>query len=160
MDFVIPVAPRTKKNSQSFVTLKTGRTILLPSKTYREFEKKVVGWTHATYGNLEPISNPINLCCKFYMDKRYKSDLVGYLQAIQDALVKAKFIEDDNHHIVASVDGSEVLYDKNNPRIEVSITPRKEPTPKDNIVKFPLVDESHQITIMEAIDKKKGENDA
>ena len=158
MEFTIPVAPRTKKNSQSFVTLKTGRTILLPSKTYREFEKQVVGWTHATFGNLEPISNPINLCCKFYMDKRYKSDLVGYLQAIQDALIKAKFIEDDNHHIVTSVDGSEVLYDKTNPRIEVKITPvSKGVTDGSNIVKFPT--KEHQITVMEAIDRQKGDED-
>ena len=133
MEFTIPVAPRTKKNSQSFVTLKTGRTILLPSKTYREFEKQVVGWTHSTFGNLKPISNPINLCCKFYMDKNYKSDLVGYLQAIQDALIKAKFIEDDNHNIVQSVNGSEVFLDRDNPRIEITITPIRV---ENNVIPF------------------------
>ena len=122
MEFTLNVKPRTKKNSSSFVTLKTGRTILLPSKYYREFEKEVVSQMEGMFGNLEPIDKPINLCCIFYKDKNYKSDLVGYLQAIQDAFVKAKFLLDDNSNIVSSTDGSRIELDRNNPRIEVKIT--------------------------------------
>lgn len=122
MEFTLPVKPRTKKNSSSFVTLRTGRTILLPSKAYREFEKEVITNIKGMFGNLEPIDKPINLCCVFYKDKNYKSDLVGYLQAIQDALVKAKFLLDDNSNIVASTDGSRIELDRTNPRIEVKIT--------------------------------------
>lgn len=122
MEFTLPVKPRTKKNSSSFVTLRTGRTILLPSKAYREFEKEVVTNIEGMFGNLEPIDKPINLCCVFYKEKNYKSDLVGYLQAIQDALVKAKFLLDDNSNIVASTDGSRIELDRTNPRIEVKIT--------------------------------------
>lgn len=120
--FTIPVKPRTKKNHQSFVTLKNGRTILLPSKPYKEFEKLVVEHVRGLYGNIEPIDFPINLKCVFYKDADRKSDLVGYMQAIQDALVKAGFLKDDNHLIVKSTDGSEVLLDRANPRIEVEIT--------------------------------------
>ena len=122
MEFTLNVKPRTKKNSSSFVTLKTGRTILLPSKYDREFEKEVVSQMEGMFGNLEPIDKPINLCCIFYKDKNYKSDLVGYLQAIQDAFVKAKFLLDDNSNIVSSTDGSRIELDRNNPRIEVKIT--------------------------------------
>lgn len=122
MEFTLPVKPRTKKNSSSFVTLRTGRTILLPSKAYREFEKEVITNIEGMFGNLEPIDKPINLCCVFYKEKNYKSDLVGYLQAIQDALVKAKFLLDDNSNIVASTDGSRIELDRTNPRIEVKIT--------------------------------------
>lgn len=120
--FTIPVKPRTKKNHQSFVTLKNGRTILLPSKPYKEFEKQVVEHVTSQYGNMEPIDFPINLKCVFYKDADRKSDLVGYMQAIQDALVKAGFLKDDNHTIVKSTDGSEVLLDRKNPRIEVEVT--------------------------------------
>ena len=137
MKFTIPVAPRTKKNSQSFVTLRTGRTLLLPSKTYKEFEKKVVSWCKINLTDFEPLNSPVNMSCKFYMDKNYKSDLVGYLQAIQDALIKAGVIEDDNHNIIASVDGSEVLLDRSNPRIEIEVN-HKNVTIPDNIVKFPI----------------------
>ena len=122
MEFTLPVKPRTKKNSSSFVTLKNGRTILLPSKYYRAFEKEVVDFIEVNFGNLEPIDKPINLCCVFYKEKNLKSDLVGYLQAIQDALVKANLLADDNTNIVASTDGSRVELDRENPRIEVKIT--------------------------------------
>lgn len=122
LEFTIQVAPRTKKNHGQQVTLKTGRTIMLPSKQYKKFEKEVVKFVNNEFPNIEPIDKPINLCCKFYKDKDYKSDLLGYLQAIQDALVKAKLLLDDNHKIVKTTDGSEVFLDRNNPRVEVSIT--------------------------------------
>ena len=95
---------------------------MLPSKQYKEFEKRVMEWTEANFGNLEPITTPINLSCKFYKDENYKADLLGYLQAICDALVKAGLIADDNHNIVQSTNGSEVFLDRTNPRIEVEIT--------------------------------------
>lgn len=122
IEFIIPVKPRTKKNHSQLVTLKTGRQMLLPSKTYKEFEKEVCNWIKK-YPELKlKIDKPINLMCVFYKDKNYKSDLVGYLQAIQDALVKAEVLADDNTNIVATVNGSEVWLDRENPRIEICIT--------------------------------------
>lgn len=126
LEFTIPVAPRTKKNHGQIVTLKTGRTMMLPSKQYREFEKEVVKFVDNNFGNIEPIDKPINLCCKFYKDKDYKADLMGYLQAIQDALVKAKLLLDDNHKIVETTDGSKIFLDRRNPRVEVSISFKEE----------------------------------
>ena len=121
-EFTIPVAPRTKKNHGNIVTLKTGRTMMLPSKQYKEFEKKVVAFVNENFKGTEAISVPINLCCKFYKDKDYKADLVGYLQAIQDALVKAGLIADDNHKIIETTNGSEIFLDRENPRVEITIT--------------------------------------
>lgn len=121
-EFTVPVAPRTKKNHSNIVTLKNGRTMLLPSKTYKEFEKKVVAFVKENFRGQEAITSPINLCCKFYKDKDYKADLVGYLQAIQDALVKAGLIADDNHRIIETTNGSEIFLDRENPRIEIAIT--------------------------------------
>lgn len=122
LEFTIPVACRTKKNHGQIITLKTGRTMMLPSKQYQAFEREVVRFVKNNLEIQEPIESPINLCCKFYKDRNYKADLVGYLQAIQDALVKAGVFKDDNHFIIASTDGSEVSLDKDNPRIEVKIT--------------------------------------
>lgn len=120
--FTIPVKPRTKKNHSQLVTLKTGRQMLLPSKTYKEFEKGVLAFVKKFPQLKLKINEPINLECHFYKDKNYKSDLVGYLQAIQDALVKAEVLEDDNHTIVESTDGSKVFLDREEPRIEVFIS--------------------------------------
>ncbi|MCD7779631.1 MAG: RusA family crossover junction endodeoxyribonuclease [Candidatus Gastranaerophilales bacterium] len=124
-NFTIPVKPRTKKNHSQLVTLKNGRQMLLPSKPYKEFEKAVCEWFKkgAKYFMVSfPIQTPVNLKCHFYKDKNYKSDLAGYLQAIQDSLVKAGFLDDDNSKIVVSTDGSRVLLDRENPRIEVEVT--------------------------------------
>lgn len=117
----IPTAPRTKKNHGQLVTLKTGRQMMLPSKAYVAFEKEVVKFIKEHFPNFEPINEPINFKCLFYKDRDYKADLTGYLQAIQDALVKAKFLADDNHKIIVSTDGSRVLLDRECPRVVVVI---------------------------------------
>ena len=129
MRFTIPVKPRTKKNHMQLVTLKTGRQMLLPSKAYKTFEKEVLNFIAENpliiKSNDEftlPIQDVINLKCTFYKEKDFKSDLAGYRQAIQDVLVKAGVIKDDNHKIIESTNGSKVLLDKENPRIDVEIT--------------------------------------
>lgn len=119
--FTLPIAPRTKKNHGQVVMM--GRyPRILPSKPYRAFEKAVVEYIEEHFGNIEPIDFPINLKCVFYKDKDYKSDLAGYLQAVQDALVKAGMLIDDNHKIVTGTDGSRVMLDRKEPRIEIEIT--------------------------------------
>ena len=56
------------------------------------------------------------------MKERRRVDLVNLEEAICDVLVKYKILSDDNRNIVASMDGSLVLYDKSNPRIEIEIS--------------------------------------
>jgi Holliday junction resolvase RusA-like endonuclease len=48
-------------------------------------------------------------------------DLTNLLEALDDMLVKAEVLEDDNRNIIASHNNSIVLYDKEMPRIEVEI---------------------------------------
>lgn len=55
------------------------------------------------------------------MPTKHRVDLVNLLEATCDVLVKADVLEDDNSKIVASHDGSRVLYDKANPRAEIYI---------------------------------------
>lgn len=117
---ILPFAPRTKKNSSRIV--KIGKfSKVLPSKAYEKLEKQCLGLLPFLWDK-EPISKPINLKCYFYKDRNYKSDLVGYLQAIQDILVKGKVLSDDNHNIVNNTNGSKVFLDRQNPRIEIYIT--------------------------------------
>lgn len=42
-----------------------------------------------------------------------------------NAVIEASILSDDNRNIVASVDGSAVLYDKENPRTEVTVTKKE-----------------------------------
>jgi Holliday junction resolvase RusA-like endonuclease len=115
----LPFAPRTKKNHSQVIRLGSSFKVL-PSKAYIALEKQcckylAMNWKQAT------IDTPINLECHFYKEADRKGDLVGYLQAIQDILVKANVIADDNHKIVESTDGSRVHLDRDNARIEVII---------------------------------------
>lgn len=124
--FLLSVKPATKKNHTTNIIGKNGQPLVLPSKQYRAFEKEVVRQVEIHFGNLEPIDYPVNLKAIFYRDKNYQSDLVGYEQALCDALVKAGLLKDDNHKIVKSMDGSRVETDKDCPRVEIEIKRYKE----------------------------------
>jgi Holliday junction resolvase RusA-like endonuclease len=118
MNFTIPIAPRTKKNSQRIVIVR-GRPIIMPSKLYKDYEiecKKYVPKIEC------PINCPINIKCTYYMPTRRKCDLTNLLEATDDMLVHYKIIEDDNYSIIVGHDGSRVYYDKVNPRTEIEIT--------------------------------------
>jgi Holliday junction resolvase RusA-like endonuclease len=56
------------------------------------------------------------------MPNKRLCDLTNHLEAIDDVMVKAGLLSDDNYKILASHDGSRVLVDKDNPRTEVEIT--------------------------------------
>ena len=115
MKILIPLEARTKKNSSRIVTIGNYKKII-PSKQYLEFEK-------ACKPYLKPlqIDYAINLKCVFYMKTKRKVDLPNLLNSICDVLVKYQVIQDDNRNIVAAFDGSRVLYDKDNPRVEIEI---------------------------------------
>lgn len=123
LTFTIPFKAVTKKNHSNIVTLKNGRTILLPSKPYREFEKKVCAFIKEQFGTkFEPIDFAVNVKAIYYQDSNRRADLCNYHAALHDALVKAGLLVDDNFKIIVSTDGSRVKIDRNNPHIEVEIT--------------------------------------
>lgn len=116
LKFTINLPPRTKKNSQRIVVVRN-RPMIIPSKLYKDYEKECKKYIP----KLEPIDYPINLKCVYYMATRRKVDLCNLLEATCDMLVHYNIITDDNSKIVYSHDGSKVLYDKNNPRVEIEI---------------------------------------
>lgn len=121
--FTIPGAPRTKKNHSRIVVNKaTGRPMVIPSREYKEYEERC-GWYIGHKG--EKLAVPVNLKCVYYMPTRHKVDLANLLGATCDILVHYGVLEDDNSRIVASHDGSEVRHDKNNPRVEITITEKE-----------------------------------
>ena len=119
--FSIPVAPKTKKNGMQIIQIK-GRNILIPSKQYRQFEKECLPYLNRVKAQIGVVNYPINLKCIFYTDTKRKIDLPNLLNAIDDAMVKAGLIVDDNRDIIAGHDGSRVYHDKINPRLEIEIT--------------------------------------
>lgn len=108
-----------KKNSQQIIINKsTGRPMVIPSKQYREYEKEC-GWF--VQGKGLKIKDPVNVKCVYYMPTRRRVDLTNLMEATHDILVKYEVLEDDNSKIIRSVDGSRVMYDKENPRTEITI---------------------------------------
>lgn len=126
--FIIQLPPVTKKNSQQIIHIgkkcptchRGDRTVPLPSKAYKTYEK-TAGWFLQGARGLN-INTPINLKCLYYMPTQQDVDLANLLEATCDMLVKYNVIEDDKSKIVASHDGSRVLYDKDNPRTEITIS--------------------------------------
>lgn len=118
LEFTIPLPPITKKNHSRIITAH-GRPMIIPSKQYTDYEKECALFIPRLD---EPIKDPVNIKATFYKPTRRACDLTNHLQALDDILVKYKVIADDNRNVVYSVDGSRVLYDKNNPRTEVIIT--------------------------------------
>ena len=120
MRYVILLPPVTKKNHSRIVTNRTtGKPLLIPSKAYKEYEQGSL-WFLRPAPN-RPVSGAVNVKCLFYMPTKRRVDLPNLLNAIDDILVKAGILEDDNYKIIASHDGSRVYVDKENPRTEIEI---------------------------------------
>jgi len=118
MQFTVPGNPRTKKNSQIVVN-----HIPIPSKAYRDYARDTaVWWKHQAAVLRKPIDYPVNVQCVYYMQTRRKCDLTNLLECSDDIMVQYGILQDDNCSIVAGHDGSRVLYDKDNPRVEITIT--------------------------------------
>lgn len=115
---IIPLPPVTKKNSQRIIYA-GGRPKVLPSEKYQEWENEAGYFLHGN--QWKRISEPVNVCCRFYMPTRRRVDLNNLLEAVTDMLVRYRVVEDDNSRIVAGHDGSRVLYDKEHPRTVIEI---------------------------------------
>lgn len=112
-------APITKKNSQRIVRFGNGRYSIKPSKAFEMYQKSAGVFIPGRFR--KSLSGRYNVKCVYYMPTKRKVDLVNLLEATCDILVHYRVLEDDNSKIVVSHDGSRVLYDKNNPRVEIEI---------------------------------------
>ena len=118
---VIPIEPRSKKNSQQIcINSRTKRPFVKQNEKYVQFEKDCGFFLK--HKPPAPIDYPVNVKCIFYRSTRIRCDLVNLQEAILDVLTRYEIIADDNFNIVATMDGSTVLIDKDNPRIEITIT--------------------------------------
>ncbi|SUB57733.1 RusA family crossover junction endodeoxyribonuclease [Peptoniphilus lacrimalis] len=116
MHLILYGRPITKKNSSRIVKCGNYHK-LLPSKAYEKYEKECLLQITGKY-KLK-LDGKYNLKCLYYMPTRHRVDLVNLLEATCDILVAGHVIADDNSKIIVSHDGSRVLYDKVNPRVEI-----------------------------------------
>ena len=122
MTYLIPGAPISKKNHQRIVTNRiTGKPFIIQSPQYEVYEQTASYFLRPK--PKKPIDYPVTVRCIFYMPTRRKVDKSNLEAAAHDVLVKYGVLADDNRDVIASTDGSRVLYDKDNPRTEIEITP-------------------------------------
>lgn len=119
--YIVKLPPVSKKNSQEILTnRKTGRPFIMPSSKYRQYEREAAWFLKPRPPR--PIECEVSVKCLFYMPTRRRVDLNNLLEAATDLLVSAGVLKDDHYGIVVSHDGSRVLYDKESPRTEITIT--------------------------------------
>lgn len=124
-EYVIDAVPVSKKNSQQIVRNRvTGSPFIIQSPQYRKFE--TVSGYYLRPKPPTPINYPVTVRCLFYMPTRRKVDTANLVAAIHDILVKHKILADDNRDIIASTDGTRTFYDKDHPRVEITIEPFEE----------------------------------
>ena len=117
--------PVTKKNSQRIITV-AGHPRILPSKAYTDYQADSVSQLDQLRASGMMVSKPVNACYVYYMPTKRRVDLTNLVEATDDVLVAAKVLADDNRDIVASHDGSMVLYDKQIPRVEITLTEKED----------------------------------
>ena len=132
--FVLPVTPRTKKNSRRHIKRRsksTGKTITvpLPSEYYETMEAGIISFARSLAGYVfyQPrpyllaglrLAQPLNCAAIFYRDA-LRGDAVGYYQGLADALESAGVLSDDKW--IVQWDGSRLAKDAKRPRIEVTL---------------------------------------
>jgi hypothetical protein len=125
---VIPGAPRTKKTHNRVVRA-GGRARVLPSEAWERWARTAAvtvradaarrhgpGWWLRTF----PLAgDEYNVAALFYRDA-LRGDAVGYYQGLADALELAGIVANDR--VLVSWDGSRLLLDRADPRVELTIT--------------------------------------
>lgn len=135
LKFVVPLDPRTKKNHMQIV----GKGPKCPTcnRPYKQFVKQgraydeyagnaIACLTHSSRIPQSPISMPVHIKYTFYLQTHRLVDQNNLIAAMDDILVAAKVLSDDNCNVIKSYDGTRVLYDKENPRTEIVISPFEE----------------------------------
>lgn len=115
---------RSKKNSQQIlINKKTGKTFISQSKLYKEFERECGYFLNKYKTNID---YAVNIKATFYVPDKRKRDLTNLENAIADILVKYKVLQDDNYNIIASWDGSKIIYEKDRQETILEITKKEE----------------------------------
>lgn len=121
LHITIPLPPRSKKNSMQILTNpRTHRPFISPSSAYKAYRKAALMLIPDDVR--KGIDGPVNVKCVYYMQTRRRVDMCNLIEATLDVLVDAGVLADDNCNIAAGHDGSRVLYDKERPRTEITIT--------------------------------------
>ena len=114
----------SSKNSKQFVTLKTGKTLLINSKTVQKYIKESkADWLinkNKFLKMLKGKEKPYKIELYFIRDTKRKFDYINAAQIIFDLMQEYGYIEDDDsQNIIPIFKGFEV--DKLNAGVEINV---------------------------------------
>lgn len=112
-------APRTKKNSQRIMRGRGGRPFVAQSAQHDAWAGPAILQLRARWGLRTPLDGHINLRALIYRE-RATGDLGNYLAAVCDVLERSGVVLNDK--FIEGFDGSRMLKDAKNPRIEIELT--------------------------------------
>lgn len=118
--FSIPGRPATKKNSQRIVRAK-GRTYILPSKAFCDYQQHCEDVLGNLTKELTPINYGVSVEMTVFMDTKKIGDHCGYMQSLGDILQHLGIISDDKWITWITPEDSWIFIDKENPRVELVI---------------------------------------
>lgn len=94
---------------------------IAPSERFVYYQNQSLYYLNLSQKPKEPIDVPVEVRCLFYRDSRRTVDLTNLEEAIDDILVHARILKDDNCKILVSHDGSRVVLGSDEPRTEIEI---------------------------------------
>jgi hypothetical protein len=119
---IVRGAPRTKKTSNQFV-IAGNRRLMMPSKAWRQWCKAAPIYLQSAEALLPHTGQHLpeqayNCRALFYRDAD-RGDAVGFYQGLADLLEKRGVLVNDRN--ITQWDGSRLLIDRLNPRVEVML---------------------------------------
>lgn len=114
--------PYTKKNAQRTIFHKyLKRNIVVYTANYTAWKNDCMKQLQYKPKLKLEIDYPIILKLHFYVKDARLRDISNFYEGIQDFLVEAGVLKDDNYKIISGHDGSRMFIDKEHPRIELWI---------------------------------------
>jgi Holliday junction resolvase RusA-like endonuclease len=128
--FIIDGQPMSKKRNYKIIRI-GGHYSLGLTKNYRDWAKGVedqlwvqrMKYMASMTGPWQPISEAVEVTFEFFMKDKKRYDLSNLYQGIEDALVKARILDDDS--LIESHDRSRKYLGCIAPRILIAIRPFK-----------------------------------
>lgn len=109
----------SKKNNLRRIQVK-GRLITAPSVQYCDWEQENI--LEVRLLSINELKPPYSIAYKVYAPDKRVSDLTNKIEGVNDCLVKAGVIKDDNWFLLNQLSVVFAGVDKGSPRIEVEIT--------------------------------------
>lgn len=125
MKLTVIGAPRTKKNSQRIMRTRSGGSFIAQSVQHNAWAESAILQMRGQAmcqrpRSAGPMEIAVNLSALVYRD-RAAGDLGNFLAAICDALERAGVVANDR--LIGGFDGSRLMLDAKNPRVELELTP-------------------------------------